>query len=334
MTDRNIIVMGASAGGVEAFQELTARLAPDIPAAIFIVLHLAPGGPSMMPEILSRSSRLSVAHAVDGEPIEHGRIYVAPPDLHMLLKPGYVRLLRGAKENHARPAVDPLFRSAARAYGQRVVGVVLTGMLDDGTAGLKEVQSHGGVTVVQDPGEAAYSSMPQSAIKHVDVNHILPIAEIGPLLSRLAHERAELEGVMSTKEVPDVLERIIDGTCDPVELGKPSGLSCPECGGSLSEKRDGNLTAFRCRVGHAFSPAYLDSAQGTAVEDSLWAAVRALQEREALMRRMTAEMELTGSPAAAARFAERAEKMKEHAARVQQVFLNQRSVEDKNALRG
>ena len=175
--------------------------------------------------------------------------------------------------------------------------------------------------------------MPRSAIKHVGVNYVLPISEIGPLLNRLAREEAGVEGSMSTSEDrPDILERIMDGTGDASKLGKPSGLTCPECGGSLSEKADGDLITYQCRVGHAYSPAHLDAAQSTAVEDALWASVRALQERADLMRRMAAEMESVGNGQVAGGFREKADRAKHHVELVQQVFLRQRSGEDKNAL--
>lgn len=188
MPHRDVIVVGTSAGGVEALRELAAALPPDLPASVLIVLHLSPGGPGLLPAILNRAGPLPAAHATDGEELRRGRIYVAPPDFHMLVADGRLRLARGPRENLHRPAIDALFRSAAAAWGPRVIGVVLTGALDDGTAGLGAIKRTGGVAVVQDPEEAAYPSMPRSALRNVRVDHCVPLAEIPPLLDQLSRE--------------------------------------------------------------------------------------------------------------------------------------------------
>ena len=190
MAGHDIIVVGASAGGVEALQTLVRGLPADVPAAMFVVLHMSADAPSMLPQILNRAGPLPVAAAVDNEPIAPGRVYVAVPDHHLLIERGRVCLVRGPKENRSRPAVDPLFRSAARAYGSRVIGVVLTGALDDGTSGLQAVKGRGGLAVVQDPAEALYTGMPRSAMEHVAVDYCMPLAEIPALLARLAVEPA------------------------------------------------------------------------------------------------------------------------------------------------
>ncbi len=194
MANRDIVVIGASAGGVESLRSLVRGLSPDLPAAVFVVMHVQPYAVSRLPEILARSCPLPVDHARDGDRIVPGRIYVAPPDRHLLLRPGRVELTRGPRENHTRPAVDPLFRSAARAYGRRVAGVVLSGALYDGAAGVLAVKTRGGAAVVQDPTEAAVDGMPRSALRLVEVDHVLPVAEIAPLLVRLARESVAEEG--------------------------------------------------------------------------------------------------------------------------------------------
>lgn len=188
MPGHDIVVVGASAGGVETLVKLVEKLPADLPASVFVVLHIPAQNPSLMPEILSRSGRLKAVHPRDGEAIQQGCIYIAPPDLHLLVEQGHVHLLRGPKENRHRPAIDPLFRSAAAAYGPRVVGVVLTGSLDDGTAGLLAIKRLGGIAIVQDPADALYPSMPLNALEHVNVDYKLPVSEIGPLIAHLAYE--------------------------------------------------------------------------------------------------------------------------------------------------
>jgi len=205
---RDIIVIGASAGGVQALCDVVEVLPPGLPAAVLVVLHLSPHGRSVLPSILARSSCLPAMHPSDGEKLQPGRIYVAPPDRHLALDDGRVRLTRNASENGHRPAIDVLFRSAARAYGSRVVGVVLTGNLDDGTAGLAAIKLCGGVAVVQDPREADYPAMPENAIANVDVDHVLPVAEIGPLLDRLLREprsAAPVDCEPQIEEEPDAM---------------------------------------------------------------------------------------------------------------------------------
>ncbi|MEQ9239030.1 chemotaxis protein CheB [Coleofasciculus sp. E2-BRE-01] len=238
MPGHDIIVVGASAGGVEALTKLVAALPENLPAVIFIVVHISRHAKSFLPDILNRKTLLPVAHATESEEIVQGHIYVAPPDYHLLVKRGYVRLVYGPKENGCRPAVDPLFRTAAKAYGRRVVGVVLSGVLDDGTVGLMDVKRLGGVAIVQDPDDALFSGMPKSAIKHVDVDHILPLSSIASTLVRLAHEPVTEEGattMSSENEIeiePDVVE--LNGVAmREREFGTPASLACPDCGGML-----------------------------------------------------------------------------------------------------
>ncbi len=193
MPGHDIIVIGASAGGVEALTNLVSLLPGELPASLFIVLHVPPHGSSVLPRILGRKSQLPVVHASHGEPILPGRVYVAPPDHHLLIRRGVIHLSRGPRENGHRPALDPLFRSAAVAYGPRVVGVVLSGSLDDGTAGLEAIKQRGGLAMVQDPNEALYPGMPRSAVETVAVDHVAPISELAVLLDHLAHDAVEDE---------------------------------------------------------------------------------------------------------------------------------------------
>ncbi|KAB8320124.1 chemotaxis protein CheB [Tolypothrix campylonemoides VB511288] len=295
MPTHDIIVIGASAGGVEALKKLVASLPSDLPAAIFIVVHVSAQHKSFLPDILNRCGSLPVAHAKDGELIEHGRIYVAPPDHHLLVKPSYIRLVQGPKENRCRPAVDPLFRTAAKAYKSRVVGVVLSGTLDDGTAGLIDVKKLGGVAVVQDPDDALFSGMPKSAIQHVDVDYILPLVSIAPILVHLAYEPIATQGALNMSNdgelemEPDIVELDGAGLRSKELPGKSANLSCPDCGGNLFQLQERNFLQFRCRVGHSFSAASLQAAQAQVQEEALWAAIRSLEERAELMSKMATD---------------------------------------------
>ena len=268
---QTIIVIGASSGGVEALRTLVAGLPADLPAAVFVVLHIG-NHPSSLPEILNKAGPLFAIHPPSGAPIVHGNIYVAPPDRHLLIEQGCICLSSGPKENRSRPAVNPLFRSAAAAYGSRVTGVILTGGLDDGTAGLAEIKRCGGTAVVQDPKTAFSPSMPGSAVAHVDVDHIVPLNEIAALLSTLA----------STAGRPTEENRMQK---EPLERHF-SGLTCPECRGPLTQERQGRIVEYRCRVGHAYGPLALIEEHNEAVERTLWSTLVALEEAAEIAERM------------------------------------------------
>ena len=308
---RDLMVVGASAGGVEALQGLVRLLPADLPAAVFVVLHTTSENPSALPSILSRAGPLPAVHARDGDAVRHGRILVAPPDHHLLLDRGSVRVIIGPRENRNRPAVDPLFRSAAYAYGPRVIGVVLSGMLDDGTAGLRAIKTRGGVAVVQDPKEALFAGMPRSAIENVDVDHCLPIAAIAPLLARLSREPVPDEGsrLGTDLETRTLLETPNVKTM--ATLGTPSGLSCPDCSGPLWDMEHSDFPRFRCHVGHAFSAESLVASQSEAVEFSLWAALRALDEKAELARRLASRARTRNQEKLAKRLEEDAAAMRE-----------------------
>ncbi len=291
MTGRDMIAIGASAGGVEALIATLRTLPGDLPAALFVVLHLPAQSPSLLPDILNRACRLTVLHPKDGAKVAYGHVYVASPDHHLLVEHDTIRVTRGPKENRHRPAIDPLFRSLAYSYGPRAVGVVLTGALDDGTSGLLAIKQRGGVAVVQDPAEALYRSMPQSALAHVAVDYCLSLAEIGPLLTRLAYEPMQTEQPSPPTEELQREIRITAMETNPLnkhdQTGKPSAYSCPECGGVLWEIQDGKLLRFRCRTGHAFSPESVLAEQSEQLERALWAALKTLEEKVSLMRRLT-----------------------------------------------
>lgn len=287
MANRNIVVMGASAGGLTALNRITKQLPDNLNAAVFIVWHVSPYSTSLLPDILSRSGKLEAKHPADGESIQTGKIYVAPPDRHLLLEAGRVRLAKGPKENRFRPAVDPLFRSAAYAYGARVVGVVLTGALDDGTAGLWAIKDRGGIAVVQDPAEAEHPSMPSSALNNVQVDYCLPTSEIPPLLVMLTQQNVEEGGPPASKQL-EMETKIALGAdsaeLDVTQLGKISEFTCPDCHGSLVQLTNGKLERFRCHTGHSFSNGSLLAELTDSVEQALWNTIRAVEERIRLLK--------------------------------------------------
>jgi two-component system, chemotaxis family, protein-glutamate methylesterase/glutaminase len=286
MARRDVIVMGASAGGVEALRSVVAGLPPDLDAAVFVVLHLPRTAPSALTLILSRATSLPVSTAVDGDPIHPGRIYVAPVDHHLLLIQGRTRLSRGPTENGHRPAIDPLFRSAALAFSSRVIGVVLSGSRDDGAAGMAAIARSGGLTIVQDPDDAPHPSMPNAAIAAARIDHICPVGKIGPLLGELVEEQAphvETAAEPLLEAELEISQTVPDGE---ETIGHPAGLGCPACGGSLFEVEGSPAPRYRCRVGHAWSPESLLEEQSSALESALWMALRALADKAALGRRI------------------------------------------------
>ena len=285
---RDIVVVGASAGGVEALMKLIPQLPADFPAAIFVVLHIPEDSTSLLPKIFNRVSKLDVLQPADDTPIEHRHIYVAPPNHHMLLEKDTIRLVRGPKENRHRPAIDPLFRSAALIYGPRVVGVILTGALDDGTAGLLAIKHQHGMAIVQDPKDALYPSMPKNALEYVQADYCAPLADLGPLLNRCVREET-LEPPLHSSNIPLKYEvdmaRLDHATLHQNQpAGSPSAFSCPECGGVLWEIQDGTFVSYRCRIGHAFSPENIQIAQAEKIEEALWIALKTLQEKASLTR--------------------------------------------------
>jgi two-component system, chemotaxis family, protein-glutamate methylesterase/glutaminase len=327
MKGHDIIAIGASAGGVEALMELAGQLPADLPASVFVALHVPSHGASILPRILSRSGPLPASHAVDGEPIRPGRIYVAPPDHHLLIHEDKVRLSRGPRENGVRPAVDPLFRSAARWYGPRVVGVVLSGTLDDGTAGILAIKERGGVAMVQDPADALFPGMPRSAIEAVAVDHVAPASAIPTLLDRLARDAPDAEGSsprpVDIDEESAIAEFNLEAIRRDERPGTPSGFACPDCAGVLWEIRDGEMIRYRCRVGHAYSPESLLSKQSLGLETALWTALRALEERAAIAARMAQQFRDRGQVRSADRFVAQARDSRAKTALIRQLLMKE-----------
>ena len=283
---RDIIVIGASAGGVAALSQLVEKLPVDLPAAVFVVLHTAPGMDLLAP-LLDRAGPLPAEFAEDGESIRNGRIYVAPSDRHLILRDNHLHLTRTPRENWTRPAVNPLFRSAASACGTRVVGVVLTGMLDNGTAGLLAVEAAGGVIVVQDPEDAAFPDMPRSALDYIEVDHLVALDALPALLVRLAGSPAPSAGPIQQQPAQQPVAGTTPGNPHPtLPHNASSGFTCPECNGALWQLRQHDFDEYICRIGHRFSPGTLLEAQGVARDVQLEASLRSLREEIELAERL------------------------------------------------
>ena len=289
MINRDIVVVGASAGGIDALSDIAKRLPPDLPAAVFVVVHIAPYSPGYLPEILSTRGALPAENARDGKCFVNSAIYVAPPDHHLLLQADRTMVVvRGPKENHARPAIDPLFRSAALAFGSRVIGLVLSGGLDDGTAGLRGIKMCGGTTVVQDPSEALVDSMPRSALRSVSIDYCRPARQLAELIVELARspipERSLALEDGTMRRMLEAEAELAKGATDisVADLGDPSIFTCPECHGTLL-KLSGETLRYRCHTGHAFTADSLLAQLGEATDAAIWGSVRAIQESSMLM---------------------------------------------------
>jgi two-component system chemotaxis response regulator CheB len=296
-SNHDLIAVGASAGGMEYLRGLSRALPADLPAAVLVVQHI--GRTSYLAEILNRESALPVAPAESGKRIDQGHIYVAVPGMHLLVHDDHMLLRRGPRENLARPAVDALFRSAACSFGSRVIGVVLSGALNDGTAGLRAIKRCGGIAVVQDPAEAPFPDMPASALQHVEIDHRCPVAKMGALLARLTSEPAgETPAIPAEIKLEAAIAAMeLSGMRAEDQLGRPSTFTCPECHGTLWEIADGDLIRYRCHVGHAYTGEAMLEAQSDNIEDMLWDVLRTHRERAVLARRL-AEKEVSNRLAA------------------------------------
>jgi two-component system, chemotaxis family, protein-glutamate methylesterase/glutaminase len=327
----DLILIGASAGGIHALQRILADLPSDLPAAVLVVVHL--GATSHLAQVLARGCSLPVQAARDGEALRQGTVLVAVPDHHLLVHNAHVMLRRGPHENLSRPAVDPLFRSAAASYGPRCVGVVLSGALNDGTAGLLAIKRCGGLAVIQDPEEAIISGMPTSALRHVATDHVAEAAAIGPLLARLVRTAApaataipfdiRLEAAIAAQER--------SGMATEDALGTPSRFTCPRCHGTLWEITDGSMLRYRCHVGHAFTAEAVLAEQQDAVETMLWSLLRAHRERAALARRLSEAEDAHGRPPLAESLRRRAVAYEEDAATIGELLTNLRTLAETEA---
>lgn len=329
---RDIVVIGASTGGVAALMELVKALPADFPAPIFVVMHMPADSPSLLPQLLSSVSALKARHPQDGEVVEAGVIYVARPDHHLLLEGNRVLVTRGPKENRFRPSIDALFRSAAYTYGPRVIGVVLTGYLDDGTSGLWSVQRMGGVAVVQEPSDAEQPSMPTNALEFVAADYVLPLAQLGALLGRLTQERAPAKTRLPAAEL-DLLtvEFTIAKQGGGFELGiidkgKLTPFTCPDCHGALTQLIEGKLIRFRCHTGHAYTLSALLSEVTESVESMLYQSMRGLEETKMLLHNIGMHFVENGQDKVANLFFSKADQTGQQARVVHQSILKHESL--------
>jgi two-component system chemotaxis response regulator CheB len=321
----DIVVVGASAGGVESLRSMVAHLPSDLAASMFVVLHLPAVGTSVLPKILARAGPLPAVHASHGTPVERGCIYVAPPDCHMRLFDGEIHLDRGPKVNGHRPAVDTLFESAAEAFGGRVTGVILSGVLDDGAVGLYEVACAGGAALVQAPSDALYPAMPLAAVEAVDESFVGTTEELAEEIVALTRRPAPAMARTGPSEPLDEVARFMDvdrGATDFPQVGEPTGFTCPECHGSLWEAGEGAVRKFRCRTGHEFTAESLMLDQSAHVERALWAALRALEENAAMLRRMSNRSDARGGRSMATRLNARADAAVQEAVAIRGLLEN------------
>jgi two-component system, chemotaxis family, protein-glutamate methylesterase/glutaminase len=321
-----VVVAGASAGGVEALVALVRSLPRDFPYPVLVVLHVSPTGTSVLPAILARACRLAVASPADGEQLRRGHVYVAAPDTHLVVEDTRLRLSQAPRENGHRPAIDPTMRSAAAAYDRGAIGIVLSGSRDDGTAGLMAIKACGGTAIVQDPEEALYPAMPLSAMSHVKPDAVLPVARMAAWILEHVPPSDDLtkkEPAMSPDEFRDDPRlSAVEGSRDAPRSAAGDGTryTCPDCGGVLFERHEGNLDRFQCSVGHVFSIESLSSAQADALENALWAAVRSLEDRASLLQRLATRARGNGHRRSADTFERQADEALDRAATIRDVI--------------
>lgn len=323
MTNRDIIVIGGSSGATAPLRTILGALPEDLAAAVFIVVHIPTRSLGLLATVTAAAAHLPVHAAQDGMAIVPGNIYLGVPDHHLIIRDGQMRLGRGPRENMARPSIDPLFRSAAMAYGPRVIGVLLSGLLNDGAAGLEAIKRCGGVAIVQDPADAIADEMPLSAMAVVTVDLAVPSARLGDILSELVHEsaglrlpvppeiRLEVDIAAGERIDSDLLRYVAD----------PAPLTCPHCSGVLSTVRNAKPLRFRCQVGHAFTAEIVAKQQENAVDEALRVALRIVEERAELVARMARDGRNSGRPAVAEMYDERATEYREYAETIRRAVL-------------
>ena len=325
MIAKRVVVIGASAGGIEALRVLVSGIPETFPAPICIVIHTSPESPGVLAEILNRLTPLSVSQACDGQRLEAGHIYVAPPDRHLIIEPGRVRVTKGPREHRFRPSIDPMFRSAAQVFGPNAIGIVLTGNLDDGVAGLSTIKKLGGTAIVQDPSEALFSSMPLQAMTNVNVDHVVPLTHIPRLLVELT---SGLPVDVEPQRVPRHIEVEVNIAKEQnprdaglEQVGKPSPYACPECHGVLLEIDDDGRLRFRCHTGHAYSLESLLAAINDGIENAMSTAMRSIEEGSLLMKDIATQLKRRNRSDESARLMNASDRAKQQAEAIRQLIL-------------
>jgi two-component system chemotaxis response regulator CheB len=321
---KHIIVIGASAGGLNALTEVVNQFREEWDAAYFIVLHLSRKGISdFLVHRIQQQTTLPCELASEKKPIERGKVYVAVPNFHLLVKKAELRLGHGPEENRWRPSIDVLFRSAAAAYNSHVTGIVLTGLLDDGTSGMWAIKRSGGTTIVQDPNEAEYPDMPLSVLNRMEVDHCVSLPEIGSVLGKLIRDKK-----FSHKPIPadviaeaEIAERMASGIDVVEKLGSPSVYTCPDCGGILFFVEDGKIKRYRCHTGHVYNEADLEIKQAEMLESTLWVALRMMEERRNLLTRMEQQTRDRGFERFAKEHRSKADELQEHIDKLKAILM-------------
>lgn len=324
--DGRVIVIGASTGGFDAFKKLIKDLPGDFATPIFIVWHMSPDIRGILPQVFNRINTMYAAHGYNEEPIKQNRIYIAPPDHHMIIEDGKILITHGPKENRFRPAIDPLFRSAAYSYSNRVIGVILSGSLDDGTAGLWTIKEYGGITVVQDPIDAEVPSMPENALREVQIDYTVGIHELAQLLVRLSKEPlSKTEAVMKDEQTKKEIEIAADENAlekNIMAYGTLTPYTCPECHGVLSRLQNGGIIRYRCHTGHAYSVDALIEALTEKIEDSLYNAIRAMDESIILLNHLGDHYAEKNNPKVAAMYFNKAKEAAERSLPIREATLS------------
>jgi two-component system, chemotaxis family, protein-glutamate methylesterase/glutaminase len=325
MTADRLVVIGASAGGLQPLYAILGALPASLPAAVVVVIHTRSG--ALLPQLLGRRTELTVEAATDGVTLRAGTVYVAPSDRHVVIGRGHLRVVRGPRENGFRPAIDPLFRTAARARGVAAIGVILSGALDDGSYGLSTIVRAGGTAIVQAPDDAEVPSMPLAALRQTDAHAVLPAARIGSAIVRVCQDQPAVEtSPMATSETPEPQRPAYDTRVADMEAlhGPPTPITCPACGGSLWETVDESVVRYACHVGHQYAPDSLLAEHSEAVEQALWTAVRILEQHAELRQRMSARALAQGMSLVAAGFAEDSRDYHTQAQAIRQLVFGQR----------
>jgi two-component system chemotaxis response regulator CheB len=334
MDIKNIIVIGASAGGIKAVYQLIETIPPDLPVAMFVVIHISKNSqPDIIAQQLQKKTVYTCLMAQNNEPVKSGHIYLAPTNHHLLLKNGYMRLTDGPHENRWRPSIDVLFRSAAAVYDSKVIGIILSGMLDDGTSGMSAIKRCGGTCLVQEPAEAEYIDMPVNVIKNVNVDYQVPIADMGyiidDILSKPYHPSLPIPE--DVKLEAEITERMVSDIDVMKKIATPSELSCPDCGGRLSQIKS-EPDRYRCHTGHVYIEPVLLDKQGEALEESIWTSIRMMEERRNLLQNMVWRNEHAGNNVG--NYQQAANTLNTHIDRLKQFLLsfNKTDVADKSYL--